>query len=37
VKLLSVQGEPLKDPRRSCHLVGRLNYLIVSSPSITFT
>jgi hypothetical protein len=36
VKLLPGQGEPLKDPERYQCLVGRLNYLTVTRPDITF-
>lgn len=36
VKLLPDQGEPLKDPKRYLHLVGKLNYIIVTIPYITF-
>jgi hypothetical protein len=36
VKLVPGQGEPLKDPGRYRRLVGKLNYLIVTRPDITF-
>lgn len=37
VKLLPGQGGPMKDSGRYGRLVERLNYLIVTRPSITFT
>lgn len=37
VKLLPGQGEMLKDPGRYRRLVGRLNYLTVTRPNITFS
>jgi len=36
MKLLPSQGEPFKGPRRYCRLVGKLNYLTVTRPDITF-
>ncbi|XP_073227016.1 uncharacterized protein [Cicer arietinum] len=36
VKLLPGQGEPLQDPGRYRRLVGKLNYLTVARPDITF-
>ena len=36
VKLVPGQGEPLQDPRRYQRLVGRLNYLTISRPDISF-
>jgi len=36
IKLLPSQGEPLKDPERYRRLVGRLNYLTITKPDITF-
>lgn len=36
IKLFSGQGEPLKDPRKYCRLVERLNYLIVTRLDISF-
>ena len=32
----NVQGEPLRDPRRYRRLVGRLNYLTITRPNISF-
>ena len=37
VKLVPGQGEPLRDPRRYRQLVGRLNYLTITRPDISFT
>jgi len=36
VKLLQSQREPLKDPKRYCRLVSKLNYLTITKPDITF-
>nr|CAN74104.1 hypothetical protein VITISV_008952 [Vitis vinifera] len=36
VKLISGQGEPLGDPGRYRRLVGKLNYLIITHPDISF-
>ena len=36
VKLVSRQGGPLRDPRRYRQLVGRLNYLTITQPNISF-
>lgn len=36
VKLVPGQGEPLKDPERYRRLVGRLNYLTLTRPDISF-
>ena len=36
VKLVPEQGEPLRDPRRYQRLVGRLNYLTITGPNISF-
>ena len=36
VKLLPRQGEPLRDPGRYRRLMGRLNYLIIIRPDISF-
>ena len=36
VKLLQSQKEPLEDPRKYHCLVGRLNYLTITRPIITF-
>ncbi|RVW91338.1 Retrovirus-related Pol polyprotein from transposon RE1 [Vitis vinifera] len=36
VKLIPGQGEPLGDPRRYRRLVGKLNYLIITRPDISF-
>ena len=36
VKLVSGQGGPLRDPRRYRQLVGRLNYLTINQPNISF-
>ncbi|XP_070031841.1 uncharacterized mitochondrial protein AtMg00810-like [Nicotiana tomentosiformis] len=35
-KLLPGQGEPLRDPTRFRRLVGKLNYLTVTRPDISF-
>ena len=36
VKLVPGQGEPLRDPERYQRLVGRLNYLTIPRPDISF-
>ena len=36
VKLIPGQGEPLRDPGRYRRLVGRLNYLTITRPDISF-
>ena len=36
VKLVPGHGEPLRDPRRYRRLVGRLNYLTITRPNISF-
>ena len=36
VKLVLGQGEPLQDPGRYRRLVGRLNYLTITRPDISF-
>ena len=36
VKLVPGQGEPLRDPGRYRQLVGRLNYLTITQPDISF-
>ena len=36
VKLLPRQGEPFTDPRRYRRFVGRLNYLTITQPDISF-
>ena len=36
VKLILGQGEPLRDPRRYRRLVGKLNYLTITQPNISF-
>ena len=36
VKLVLGQGEPLRDPERYQRLVGRLNYLTITRPDISF-
>ena len=35
-KLIPGQGEPLRDPRRYRRLMGRLNYLTITRPDISF-
>ena len=37
IKLFPGQGEPLKDPGKYRRLVGRLNYLTVTRPDISFS
>ena len=36
VKLILRHGEPLRDPWRYQRLVGRLNYLTITRPDISF-
>ena len=36
VKLVQGQGEPLHDPRRYRRLVGKLHYLTITQPNISF-
>ena len=36
VKLLPGQGEPLSNPERNRRLLGKLNYLTVTRPDISF-
>jgi len=36
VKLLPNQGKPFSDPKKYKRLVGKLNYLIVTCPDISF-
>ena len=36
VKLIPGQGKPLRDPGRYQRLVGKLNYLIITRPDISF-
>ena len=36
VKLVPGQGEPLRDPKRYRRLVGKLNYLTIIRPDISF-
>ena len=36
VKLVPGQGEPQRDPRRYRRLVGKLNYLTITWPDISF-
>ena len=36
VKLVLGQGEPLRDPRRYQRLQGKLNYLTITRPDISF-
>ena len=36
VKLVPGQGEPLQDPGRYHRLVGKLNYLTITRPDISF-
>ena len=37
IKLLPGQGEPLADTGRYCRLVGKLNYLTITRPDISFS
>uniref|UniRef100_F6GZU0 Protein kinase domain-containing protein n=1 Tax=Vitis vinifera TaxID=29760 RepID=F6GZU0_VITVI len=37
VKLIPGQGEPLRDPGRYRRLVGKLNYLTITRPNISFS
>ena len=36
VKLLPNQGEPFSNLERYCRLVGKLNYLTITQPNISF-
>ena len=36
VKLVLGQGEPLQDPERYRRFVGKLNYLTITRPNISF-
>ena len=36
VKLYEDQGEMLSNPERYCRLVGKLNYLTITHPDISF-
>ena len=36
VKIVPGQGEPLRDPWKYRRLVGRLNYLTITRPNISF-
>jgi len=36
VKLLLNQGEPLSDPKKYTRLIGKLNYLTITRPNISF-
>ena len=36
VKLVPGQGEPVRDPGRYQRLVGKLNYLTITRPNISF-
>ena len=35
-KILPSQGEPLSDPEKYRRLVGKLNYLTITRPDISF-